>query len=272
LNVVSHLSRLGYRASFLTAVGDDPLGREALDAVSRAGVDSSMVGVVQIPTGTMEVGLERADHPTYVIVSPAAYESIAVDERELARIRSAPPVAVVFGTLAQRSALVRSATRSVFLAAPEALRVYDVNLRDRTWTAPLIVELLGDATVLKLNDAEVKVLAPLLGLPAAEVLFAEAAAARYGLQAVCITRGGRGAMLWSAGACSETASVRITVVDTIGAGDAFTAGLVDGLIRGRRPSDTLATANALGAFVASRRGAIPPWTAADLAALGAVLD
>jgi fructokinase len=271
-NVVAHLRRLGHWTAFLTAVGDDELGRAALAALADAGIDTSMVAVAAACTGTAGVELDAAGHATFVIHSPVAYELATLDEAAASRIRSGPPAAIVFGTLAQRFATVRATTRAVIDAAPGAMRVYDVNLRDGTWSVPLVEELLDDATVLKLNDGEVRILAPLLGLPAVEPPFAEAAARWFGLEVVCVTQGERGAMLWSAGTVCEVAGVRITVADTIGAGDAFTAGLVDGLIRGRAPRDVLATANALGAFVASRAGAIPSWTPADLATLGAVLD
>jgi fructokinase len=271
-NVVAHLRRLGHGAAFLTAVGDDELGRRALTAMADAGIETSMVAVATAETGTAGVELDTAGNPTFVIHSPVAYELATLDGTAASRIRTEPPVAIVFGTLAQRSATVRATTSAVFDAAPGSMRVYDVNLRDGAWTVPLAEELLGDANVLKLNAGEVRILAPLLGLPAKESLFAEAVARGFGLESVCVTRGSDGAMLWLAGSMYEAAGVRVTVADTIGAGDAFTAGLVDGLLRGRDPHATLATANALGAFVASRSGAVPPWSPADLASLGAVLD
>jgi fructokinase len=270
-NVVAHLHRLGHEAAFLTAVGDDDLGHRAMAAMTEAGISTALVRMSSRPTGTAGVELDAGGHPAFVIHSPVAYERATLGEPALARIRRVPPSAVVFGTLAQRAPAVRAATRAVLEAGPSALRVYDVNLRDGTWTVPLVEELLGDASVLRLNDGEVSVLAPLLDLPAAEPEFAAAAAARFGLDVVCVTRGGNGAMLWAGGVITEAAGARVRVADTIGAGDAFTAGLVDGLVRGREPRAILATANALGAFVASRAGAIPEWTAADLETLGAIL-
>ena len=271
-NVVAHLHRLGHEAALLTAVGDDDLGHRAMAAMTEAGISTALVRMSSRPTGTAGVELDAGGHAAFVIHSPAAYERATLGEPALARIRRTPPSAVVFGTLAQRAPAVRAATRAVLEAGPTALRVYDVNLRDGTWTVPLVEELLGDASVLKLNDGEVRVLAPLLGFPAGELEFAGAAAARFGLDVVCVTRGGNGAMLWAGGVVTEAAGARIRVADTIGAGDAFTAGLVDGLVCGRPPGEILATANALGAYVATRAGAIPAWTREDLVALGAVLD
>ena len=271
-NVVAHLARLGHRVTFLTAVGSDELGHEALGSIGRFGVDPDLVVVAGLPTGTVEVTLDSQGQPGFVIISPAAYEAASVEPAALERIAAAPPTAVVFGTLAQRSPLVRRATRQVLEAAPATMRVYDTNLREGTWSVPLIKELLADATVLKLNDAEVEMLAPLLELPELESEFAAEVAARFDLEAVCVTRGGSGALLWMNGRGLVAPGVRIEVADTIGAGDAFTAGMVDGLVRGRPPVEILATANALGAFVASRTGAIPDWTRADLENLGAVLE
>jgi len=270
-NVIAHLRRLGHGAAFLTAVGEDQLGREALAEMTAAWIDTTLAAVVPAPTGTAGVELDAGGHPTFVIHSPVAYEFVVLDDAATASIRSTPPAAIVFGTLAQRAAATRAATSAALDAAPNALCVYDVNLREGTWSGPLVEALLGDATVLKLNDAEVEVLAPLVGLPVVQDEFAPAIAAGFGLDAVCITRGGSGALLWQAGEIHRVGGIDIVVADTIGAGDAFTAGLVDGLVRGRTPDETLATANALGAYVASCSGAIPAWTPDDLRRLGAVL-
>jgi fructokinase len=149
-----------------------------------------------------------------------------------------------------------------------AFRVYDVNLRDGCWTPTLVRELLDEASVLKLNDHEVVTLADALDLPGPELeTFAAEIAARFALDMVCVTCGAAGAMVWTADGVARVDGLPIRVVDTIGAGDAFTAGLVDGLVRGLRPEAIVQVANALGALVASREGAIPAWEPDELASL-----
>jgi fructokinase len=175
---------------------------------------------------------------------------------------------VVFGTLAQRFAGTREATRQVVEAADGAVRLYDVNLRRGCWDPPLLRELVELATIVKLSDEEQATLAAALDLPGSSIEpFARAIAARYGLRGVCVTRGPAGAGLLLDDVYLEAAAPRIDVVDTVGAGDAFAAGLAYGVIHGRPVPEILELALRLGALVASRAGAIPAWSLAELGSL-----
>ena len=268
-NVVAHLRRLGHPVAYLTSVGDDDLGRRTLQEIRALDVDDSCVQVAAgAPTGTVGVALDAGGSPAFEIRSPAAYELTQAQPGTLDLVRRLGPHAVVFGTLAQRCPHVRVLTHEVFAALPGALRVYDVNLREGTWSPSLVAELAGEASVLKLNDDEVRALGPALGLPGASLpSFAEAAARRFDLRVVCVTQGRAGAVLWTPTGLVEHRGYRVVVADTIGAGDAFTAGLVHAILVGSEPPAALQLANALGAIVASRPGAIPSWTRLELQAL-----
>jgi fructokinase len=267
-NVAAHLGRLGCDAAFLTAVGADDLGREAVAVARSLGVRTDLVQVVHdAPTGTAGVVIDDAGLPRFEIRSPAAYERVHGDPGTLAAIAALDPEAVVFGTLAQRFPSVREATRAVVAAHPDAMRVYDVNLREGCWSPSLVDELLAEASIAKLSDGGVAVLATELDLPSGSLeAFAAAAAARYDLRAVCMTRGADGATAWTADGVISVRGLSIEVIDTIGAGDAFTACFVGWLLRGRPAAEALRMANALGALVASRAGAIPRWDEDELAA------
>jgi fructokinase len=268
-NVLAHLRRLGYRAEMVTAVGDDDLGRRAIAEVDRLGVGMAFSRVDDpAPTGVVDVELDPAGVPRYIIRTPAAYENASLSEEGLRTIGSLEPAAIVYGTLAQRFPPVRGATSRVLAGNPDSLRVYDVNLRVGTWSAELVHQLLGSAELLKLNEDEVRRLGPALGLPAgSDTEFGRAVLDRYPVEFVCVTRGSNGAALLSRDASMSVPGLPVTVVDTVGAGDAFTAGLIDGILRGSSLADTLRRANALGALVASRSGAIPHWEPGELSAL-----
>jgi fructokinase len=267
-NVVAHLRRLGCDAAFLTAVGADDLGREAIAQVRALGVRTDLVQETDdAPTGTAGVVLDEAGLPHFEIRSPAAYERLRRDPEALRLVAALRPAAIVFGTLAQRSAPVRAATREILESHPAAMRVYDVNLREGCWSSRLVDELLTEASVAKLSDGEVAVLASALDLPSDGLeAFAATAAERYGLSAVCMTQGADGATAWTADGLVSVRGLSIDVVDTVGAGDAFTAGFVGWLLRGRPAAEALRMANALGALVASRAGAIPRWDEDELVA------
>lgn len=265
-NVIANLRRLGHTGGLVSAVGDDELGRAALAEADGLGVDVTFVTTAPgLPTGTVAVTPDRLTGHRFDIRSPAAYESIGDGDALLARLAGWRSDALVFGTLAQRSAGVRELTRRVATEIRPAHRLYDVNLRDGCWTPSLVLDALDDATVVKLNETEAAIVAGLLGTNETVPGLAAALGARYGIEALCITRGAAGAALWMDGAECTTDSLSISVADTVGAGDAFAAGLLHGLLTGRSPADTLAFANRLGALVASRRGALPPWRLDELA-------
>lgn len=264
-NVTANLRRLGHRAAFVSAVGDDALGRAALAAADDLGVDATFISTApDLPTGTVEVTPDTVEGHRFVIGSPAAYESIGDGDALIARIRAWGPDALAYGTLAQRFEGVRALTRRIAVEIRPTHRLYDVNLRDGTWTPTLVLDLLGDATIVKVNADEAEILAGLLGTAADARSLGTRLAARSGIGVLCITRGADGASLWVRGDARSVGGIHIDVVDTVGAGDAFAAALLHGLLTGRPPAETLDLANRLAALVASRPGALPPWELAEL--------
>lgn len=265
-NVIANLRRLGHRVAFVTAIGDDRLGRAALAAADDLGVDATFISTaLDLPTGTVEVTPDPVEGHRFAIRSPAAYESIGDGDALVARIRTWGPGALVYGTLAQRSDGVRELTRHIASEVRPAYRLYDVNLREGCWTPSLVIDLLGDATIVKVNEHESETLADLLGTSADPRALGTRLAERFGVALVCITRGAGGASLWAAGTERSVAGMRVGVRDTVGAGDAFAAALIHGLVSSMPPGDALELANRLGALVASRAGALPPWRLDELA-------
>ena len=265
-NVVAHLNRFGHGVRYATAVGDDELGRRALDILAAEGIGRELVRVLPgRPTGTASVVVDRRGSPEFAIATGVAWEELALDPAALAETIAWSPDAIVFGTLAQRRQPVVAWTRRLLSALPSSVRLYDVNLRTDGWEPALLEELASLATVLKLSRSEMEVVAGLgWGTTRTPEAFARAASARFGLRAVCITFGADGAGLLLDGDYLAARPPAVEVVDTVGSGDAFAAALLDGLLRGRQAADVLARAVTLGAFVASRAGALPAWTEADL--------
>jgi fructokinase len=264
-NVTANLHRLGHDAAFVTAVGDDQFGRDALRTVEAFGVEATFISVaLDLPTGTVAVEPGPRGGHRFVIRSPAAYESIGDGQALLARVAAWRPDALIYGTLAQRFGGARKLTEEIGRRIEPRHRLYDVNLRDGAWTHDLVLDLLGLATILKANDDEAKVLAALLGCDATPGALGQALGGRFGIEAVCITRGADGAALWTDGQATTVHGIPVDVVDTVGTGDAFAAGLLHAMLDGETPEDALSFANRLGALVASRAGALPPWTADEV--------
>ena len=204
----------------------------------------------------MTVDLSEPDRPRYTIHTDVAWDYLQFTDAWAAACGQAE--AICFGTLAQRSETSRETIRRCLEVAERALRVYDVNLRppfvERAW----IEASLSRAQVVKLNEDEMRELTRMLGLPAASpAAFAAELHERFGPRTVCITRAERGCVLWDAGRVADVAGEPVELVDAVGAGDAFTAALIFGLLAGWPLERTARVANAVGGLVASRAGAMP---------------
>lgn len=265
-NVAWQAAQLGLRSVVVSAVGDDDLGRGVMTHLETLGIDRSHVAIdPQHPTGTAGVVLDAAGNSTFTITEGVAWDHIVLqaDMPQLA----VQADAVCVGSLAQRGAVSRS-TIQAFLAAtrPDCLRIYDVNLRQHYYSREILHRTLGACQVVKLNDQEWPVVARLLDL--SEDLRSGAAAMlqRYDLRLVAVTCGANGSVLCDAAGLHEHSGSDVTVVDTIGAGDAFTAALIVGLLRGL-PIDTVhALAARTAAFVCTQAGATPRLPAELIAA------
>ncbi len=271
-NVVANARRLGWRASIVTAVGADDMGANARAAVRALGVEDGWIQEdSDRPTGSAGVVLDAVGNPTFELMRPAAYDSLDLDERTIAEIAASAPVALVFGTLAQQSASVRSATAAIAAACPSALRLYDVNLRAGSWDIETVNAAMALASIVKVNSEEAGVLAAHLGLPGEPlVAFMTALLRRTAARGICVTRGSAGAELLIDDIHVRGGAPTIVVVDAIGAGDAFAAALVHGLVTGQTPVAALRHAVALGSLVASRAGGVPAWSAEELAETEAI--
>lgn len=247
-NVAFHLRQLGLPVRLVTRLGRDESGEAAREALRANGLP---VDDVQwddaLPTGAAHVTLDAAGQAAYRFVTPAAFDAMEAP--------AFAPEVVVFGSLAQRDE--RSASALQAFVARAARRVYDVNLRPPFTPMAIVARSLPLANVVKVNVEEAALLAQALSLPVDLPAFAAELAGRYGIEVVCITRGPGGAAAWRAGEWAEVPGVTVEAVDTVGAGDAFLAALVQGWLAGAAPRELLERANRLGAYVAARRGAMP---------------
>lgn len=256
-NFAYHAGALGAEARTISRVGSDALGRDLRTQLDAIGVSTQHVQVdTTMPTGTVAVDLDASGQPSYCIMPDVAWDNLQVTPDAMMVVSSAD--ALCFGTLAQRNVVARDAIRTLVAASPSAaLRILDVNLRQHYFSAELIEESLLLATVLKVNDVELPQLAAMFGLTGSEHAQMEQIAERWQLRAVALTRGDKGSALLTAHGWSEHPGVAVRVVDTIGAGDAFTAALTVGLLSGWALDDVNLQANRVAAFVASQAGGTP---------------
>lgn len=268
-NFAAHAARLGCRVEMLSAVGTDDRGRRALVAAESLGVSTRLVRTVESPaTGSVTVTVDDLGQPDYVIHRPAAYDTVALSDRDVAALATDPPDWVYFGTLLQMAPSARAVTLKFLEAAPGANRLYDINLRKNSYSRELLAKLLPLATVLKVNVDEAAELQRLFGEPETDVqTFAREYATRFGYTGVCVTLGADGCfVLWN-GEETSARGYSTVVADAVGAGDAFAAAFLHGVSSGWPIEETADFANRVGALVASRAGAVPEWAVDEAWAL-----
>jgi fructokinase len=256
-NFACQAGALGADTCIISRVGQDADGREILARLAAQGVPTECVEVDPVaPTGTVSVHVDAAGQPQFTIHEHVAWDRLA-GEANARRAMSAAD-AVCFGTLAQRSAPARAAIESLLqLARPEAWRILDVNLRQHYYSRELIESSLARANVLKVNDTELPRLSEFWGLAGDARQQLTALAQRWALRVVAYTRGDRGSLLLADGHWSDHPGIAVRVVDTVGAGDAFTAAMTLGLLAGWDLDTINQRANQIAAYVASCAGATP---------------
>jgi fructokinase len=249
---------MGDQGIVASRVGEDSRGVEALRVMEKVGLDIDYVqGDPEHPTGTVDVKVDGKGIARYEIKHPVAWDFLEwiPDWQHLA----ADADAVCFGSLAQRSKVSCDTIRKFLHGmSASAVRVFDVNLRQSYYSAETIAESMKLADIVKLNDEELPRVMSLCGLPHKdERSSAQALHEAYELKLVCITRGEHGSLLLRDSEENEHKGFRVKVADTVGSGDAFTAGLVHEYLRGSSLEQMNETANLVGAWVASEVGGMP---------------
>lgn len=258
LNVAFHLRRLGLDPLLVSAVGGDAEGDALLKWMKKSGLSVKGVGRVALPTGAVVVHPETGGGVHYHIAGPAAWDAIPLTDDLSQRVFEAR--ALVYGSLAARSPANQRVLDFV-LSMSGALKVMDVNLRPPHTPGNRVLEYAGRADVLKVNLEELTYLTglPLAPRAAAKAIgeAAHALAKKTQVPRIVVTLGARGALLWDNGAVTTVPAPKVELVDPVGAGDAFTAALVKGLLEELPAKPLLTAACARGAWVAGQAGAQP---------------
>ncbi|HEX7859538.1 MAG TPA: carbohydrate kinase [Verrucomicrobiae bacterium] len=256
-NFAYHANALGGNGIVISRVGSDANGTDIINRLEQLNLSTECIQVdPSAPTGTVSVELTADGQPQYIIHQNVAWDKIAADEN--ARRAVAKADAVCFGTLAQRHETSRTSIHELLsLTKPTALRILDVNLRQNFYSAEILEQSLRAANILKINDAELPILAQLFSLPDDPRTQLAELARRYNLHTVALTRGANGSLLFHKNTWSDHPGLLTKVADTIGAGDSFTAAMTLGLLANRDLDFINDQANRVASFVASQPGATP---------------
>ena len=258
-NVAMHAAALGAAAYMISAVGPDARGDAALARLDSAGVNRTAVAqLLGRPTGAVNVSVDSKGQPTFDIAADVAWDYLPWSQTVEQVAERAD--AICFGTLAQRGSVSRTTIRrAVESTPPRTRRLFDVNLRQNYYDASVVLSSLELANAIKLNDDELPVIARLCKIPPIDILGQlRMLCDWFGLTLAALTRGPLGSVLVTPTEFHESAAPATVVRDTVGAGDAFTATLLVGLLERRPLVEISARANAVAAYVCSQPGATPP--------------
>ena len=253
-NFAYHAGRLGEEGWAVSAVGDDALGREIREIVAGKELNN-IIATSDKPTGTVEVELDERGVPTYNIMEDVAWDNIPYTPEMEALASRAD--AVCFGSLVQRMASRESVLRFVRAMRPDALKVFDINLRQHYYSKEILEESLRLADILKINDEEIRIVAGMFGLGDDDVAACRELIKSFGLKLVILTRGAEGSEVVTLDEVIPQGTGDVEVVDTVGAGDSFTAAFVVAYLRGDSLADAQKLASDTASYVCSRKGAMP---------------
>jgi len=250
---------LGDDAIVVSRIGSDSLGDEALTRLRSLDLETSHIQRDDAhATGTVKIELRDDGQPQFEITQSVAWDYLEFSSN-LEDLASKAD-ATCFGSLAQRSPQSRK-TIEQFLESTrkDAVRVFDVNLRQAFYSSEILVRSAEKADILKLNHDELPIMAQVSGGPVlSQMESARWLSQRFDLSLVCVTRGSGGSLIVTKDTFHNHPGHQVQVADTVGAGDAFTAALVHHYLRGSDLAMMNDAANRMGAWVASQPGATPP--------------
>lgn len=266
-NFAYHVSQFGFDSCAISAIGDDELGQEIIDTFDKVGLHYCLPKV-DFPTGTVQVTLNDKGIPQYEICLGVAWDNIPLTEELLSMAKEAK--AVCFGSLAQRSATSRATINAMLEAMPaDTLKVFDINLRQQWYSREIIENSLHHCNILKINDEELDIVAPMLLSiktdPSALIAQDKEKTLRvcralielYELRLLILTCGTNGSYVITKDACSFVETPKVEVADTVGAGDSFTGAFIAKLLQGADITQAHEIAVKVSAFVCTQSGAMP---------------
>jgi fructokinase len=243
-NFAYHLKNFGFNVRFISKIGMDDAGKEILHDVH--------------PTGRVKVRLDKSGTPQFDIISEVAYDYIEfIPEYHSSLISEARMI--YFGSLVQRSeAGCENLQAFVSRNSPEALNFYDINLRPGCYNKAIIEKSLLKTNILKLNTNELGKLMQMLPLKTNNDAFVHHLMKTHSIHTVSLTKGELGSELYTNQRCfTAEPTETITVVDSVGAGDAYAAMLAAGLLKKWQPQKILDRASLFASRICEIKGAIP---------------
>ncbi len=254
-NFAYHVSQFGFNGYAVSAIGNDLLGKEILKSLEEKELNY-LIEQTDFPTGIVKVQLDGRGIPTYEITENVAWDNIPFTTRleNLAKNTTT----VCFGSLAQRNEVSRATIHKFLDLMPaDSLKVFDINLRLKYFSKDIITTSLNKASALKINDEEIVKIAEIFELKGTDEELCQQLLDKYKLKFLILTKGTRGSYVLTPYEKSFLATPKVTIADTVGAGDSFTAAFVASYLNGRSIAQSHQLAVEVSAYVCQQHGAMP---------------
>ncbi len=264
-NFVFRVNSFGDDGQIVTRIGKDNLGREAREQVKKLGLTDQYIQTdEELPTGTVPVTLNEQGVPDFTILKNVAFDRIELTNEMLSLARHA--YCIYFGSLIQREKKSRDTLQAVLNEAPSAIKFFDINLRKDCYTTEIITHSLKLANILKINDDELLTLKAMFLLEGNSLKDVVAQLIeKFDLNLALVTLGEKGAFaLTRKGKYHYDPGYKIDLADTVGSGDAFSAGFMHYYLDQRPLKESLKFGNAAGAIVATTKGGTQPISKEDI--------
>lgn len=258
-NFIYRINSFGDEGTLLSKVGNDKAGREAREVLKRLGVsDENIQTDYEFPTGSVRVKIDEKGNPDFNIITDVAYDHIEINAEMMDAFSQAD--CVCFGTLVQRYGISKNTLRELIHESSDVVKFLDINLRRNCYTATTIEDSLRMTNILKTNDDELLITKELLGLKQDSLKdLAQEVIEKYNLDILLCTLGSNGAFcLTNEDIFHYDPGYQISLGDTVGSGDAFSAGFVHYYMNGFPIEEALQFGNAAGAMIATTTGATAP--------------
>jgi fructokinase len=257
MNVAYHLQKLGMTATLISKIGKDSWGDDLIALLQQQTIITSYIQIdKERATGIVNALLKEGNEVEYDIVFPVAWDFISMQQELVSLVQQTKYF--VFGSLASRNDV--SANTLLQLLEAANTKVLDINLRPPHFTKATLETLLYQTDILKLNEHEANLIAGWFNQFDSLQDQVKSIQEHFKIDTILVTRGEHGALINEKGNFYEHSGYKIKVEDTVGSGDAFLAGYLFKLDNNATPQESLAFANALGAFIATQSGACPPYS------------
>ncbi|MBE6272135.1 MAG: carbohydrate kinase [Prevotella ruminicola] len=255
-NFAYHAAQFGQETIAISALGEDALGDETIEALKEHNLNYLMPRV-PYPTGTVQVTLTGDGIPTYDIKENVAWDNIPFTNEILEIAKNAR--AVCFGSLAQRNVVSRENIHKFLDATPDdCTKIFDINLRQQFYTKEVIKESLKRCNILKINDEELVLIGRMFGYPGLDIEDkCWLILGKYNLNMLVLTCGTNGSYVFTPGQMSFQETPKVEVADTVGAGDSFTGSFVGSILNGKPVTEAHKIAVQVSAYVCTQNGAMP---------------